>query len=294
MITVLTPTYNRAHTLPRLYSSLCEQTCYDFEWFIIDDGSIDNTKELIQNYQSSSPPFLIHYVFQKNSGKAMAINRAVNLIQNDFVYFMDSDDYLPVDSIAQLYPYLEEIKNDFRFCGITGLRVDTSGVPIGSYIPHLTLDIDSLSFRIKYKALGDYAGVIKTSVLREFPFPMFKDEKFCTEALILNRIAKKYITRYINCPLRVTEYLPGGLTDTYEKIMLASPNGSLLYFKELFYSKISLRTKLSLILSYQKIYKKCNKHELDYIVKPTYAMHLLYPVSLLLYKLYTMKKKVLC
>lgn len=290
MITVLTPAYNRAHTLPQLYNSLCKQTCHDFEWFIVDDGSIDCTKELIRNYQNSYQFFPIHYVFQENSGKAMAINKAVTLIQTEYVYFMDSDDYLPVDSIAKLFPYLEEIKNDSRFSGVTGLRVNTDGVPIGSYIPVPILDTDSLSFRVKYKALGDYAEVIKTSVLREFPFPKFEGEKFCTEAVILNRIAKKYITRYVNCPLRVTEYLPGGLTDTYERIMLESPNASLLYFKELFYSNIPLKIRISSILSYGNIYRRCKKKNLYNVVQPTCIMRVLYPMVSCLYKIYNMLK----
>lgn len=286
MITVFTPTYNRAHTLPNLYKSLCEQTCYDFEWLIVDDGSTDGTKELIQTYQQNNPPFEIRYIYQVNRGKAKAVNHGIKAISNDFVFFMDSDDYLAKDAIAAVMPYLEEIKTDPCFCGVTGMRIYQNGTPIGSYIPDPILDTDYLSFRVKYQAFGDYAEIVKTSVLREFPFPEFQGEKFCTEALVFYRIAKKYISRYVNLPLRVCEYLPGGLTDLYDKIMSESPQASLLFWKEYFYSDIPIKLKVSSLISYWKLYKTCHKEDLSVEVCPTGLMKFLRPLVLLLGRMY--------
>lgn len=282
MITVFTPTYNRAHTLPNLYKSLCEQTSYDFEWLVVDDGSTDGTKELIRSYQQNNPPFEIRYIYQLNRGKAKAINHGIKAISNDFVFFMDSDDYLAKDAITSVMPYLEEIKANPFFCGVTGMRIYRNGKPIGSYIPDPILDTDYLSFRVKYGANGDYADIVKTSVMREFPFPEFEGEKFCTEALVFNRIAKKYINRYVNLPLRVCEYLPGGLTDIYDKIMRESPQASLLFWKEYFYSGIPIKMRVSSLISYWKLYKSCHKETLSRDVCPTGLMKFLRPSVLLL------------
>lgn len=285
LITVFTPTYNRVHTLPKLFQSLCNQTCLNFEWLIVDDGSIDGTKELIQNYIISEPPFRINYIWQANAGKAMAINRAASEINTFYVYFMDSDDYLPENAIENVLPYLCSIQKDVSFSGVTGLRVDKKGNPIGSYIPNPILDTDYLSFRYKYKALGDYAEILKTSILKEYMFPHFENEKFCTEAVIFNRIAKKYVCRFVNCPLRVTEYLPGGLTETYNKILQDSPNYSMLYYKELFYSSVPLGVRLSALCSYWDF--KCRyEGKIKKDVVPTFKMKFFGVIVVMLRKTY--------
>lgn len=285
LITILTPSYNRVNTLPKLFQSLYKQTYLNFEWLIIDDGSTDGTKELIQKYIASDPPFHINYIWQENAGKAKAINRAILEINSCFVYFMDSDDYLPEKAIDMALPYLKSIQNDDRFSGITGLRVYENGNPIGSIVPNPILDIDYLSFRYKYRATGDYAEIVKTTVLRKYMFPNFEGEKFCTEALVFNRISRNYISRYVNCPLRVTEYLPGGLTDTYDRAIQSSPNYSMLYYKELFYNKVPIAFKIKALCSYWDIMRKFNG-QIEPEVKSTIAMELLGPIVLMLRWMY--------
>ena len=286
LITIFTPTYNRITTLPQLYESLCNQSCLDFEWLIVDDGSIDGTGDLIQSYINSNSPFPIQYVFQENRGKAAAINRAVSIIKSSFIYFMDSDDYLPREAIRNVIPYLNEINDDERFCGVTGMRIHEDGTPIGSLIPNPILDTDYLSFRFNYKAQGDYAEIIKTALMKQYPFPIYNGEKFCTETVVLFRISRKYLCRYIDCPLRVTEYLPGGLTDTYTKIMLQSPNGSLLHYKELFYSRIPIYNRIIILCVYWDLYKSVDRVKLAEEVCPTVMMRFLAPMMIFVKWLY--------
>ena len=259
LITVLTPSYNRRNTLPALYESLCNQRKFDFEWMIIDDGSQDGTNLLIQNYIDSHPPFEIRYIWKENGGKASATNWALSKIRTEFIYFMDSDDYLPSNAIEELIPYLLEIRNDEHILGVTGLRIHKDGTPIGDVIPDSPLDVSYLDFRVKCKAHGDYAETAKTKIIRRYPFPLYKGEKFCTEALVWNRMAQTYKSRYINVPLRVAEYLSGGLTDTYSLIMRQSPNGSLLYYKELFYYPIPTIDRLRALYDYWSFYIKIDK-----------------------------------
>lgn len=283
ILTIFTPTYNRAHTLSRLYESLCQQDFFDFEWLIVDDGSTDQTRELITSFNTGRFP--VRYYFQKNGGKHRAINKGVGLAQGRYFWIVDSDDFLMPDIMLALKRYLEDIDKDIRFCGITTLRVYSDGSPIGNLIPFRQLDTDFLSFRVKYKARGDYAEIISTSVLREFPFPEFDGENFCTEAVVWNRIAVKYLSRYINFKTYVCEYLAEGLTDSYEKNMCKNVQASLLYEKELYLSPlVPFKSKLGSLVQYWKYYKY-HKGKLDISLTPSLSMYLYYPFVFIAWKI---------
>ncbi len=71
--TVFTPTFDRAHTLDRVYRSLCVQTFKEFEWVIVDDGSTDGTDDLVAGWQTENR-FPISYEKQPNQGKHIAVN----------------------------------------------------------------------------------------------------------------------------------------------------------------------------------------------------------------------------
>ena len=74
-LTVFTPTYNRAYCLHKCYESLKRQTCPDFEWLIVDDGSTDNTRELVASWQKEAS-FAIRYIYKKNEGMHTGYNVA--------------------------------------------------------------------------------------------------------------------------------------------------------------------------------------------------------------------------
>lgn len=261
MITVFTPTYNRRHTLDRLYESLCRQTSFNFEWLVVDDGSTDGTKYFFSSL--SEERFTIRYYFQENGGKHRAINKGVKLALGEWLFFVDSDDFLTDDAISSLEKSLAEIEPDNRFCGVVALKMDQNYRVIGTPCRYDNLDTDFLSYRIKYKIVGDRAEVVRTSIMKEFPFPEIENEKFCTEALVLNRIALKYIARYTNLKIYRCEYQEGGLSDTYEKIMTDNPRGSLLYYWELFHvSFLPLKYRMIFCSQYWKYYRICRKRGL--------------------------------
>ncbi len=120
LVTVFTSTYNRAYSLPRLYESLIHQTYTDFEWLVIDDGSLDNTKRLVQQWVQEQK-IAIRYYHQANGGKHRAINRGVELAHGELFFFVDSDDYLTDNSLAVLVDYYQQIKDDNRFAGVAGM-----------------------------------------------------------------------------------------------------------------------------------------------------------------------------
>lgn len=91
---VFTPTYNRAYCLNSLFASLKAQTCFDFCWLIVDDGSTDETEKLVESFQSESTPFPIEYIKQENGGKARAHNTGVEHCANELFFCVDSDDHL--------------------------------------------------------------------------------------------------------------------------------------------------------------------------------------------------------
>lgn len=123
LITVFTPTYNRAHLLPRLYESLCRQTFTDFEWVIVDDGSVDDTKGLVNKFlvdktqHSTLNTNTIRYFYQENGGKHRAINRGVKEAQGELFFIADSDDSLPPDALEQVARVYETVRGDESFGG---------------------------------------------------------------------------------------------------------------------------------------------------------------------------------
>ena len=140
MITVFTPAYNRANLLPRLFESLCKQTYKDFEWVIVDDGSVDETASLFssnvndndnENFNSSIFPsfnsFKVRYFYQENGGKHRAINRGVKEARGELFFIADSDDMLPPDALEIVAKQYEGIKDDKSFAGVAGYDVHSDG-----------------------------------------------------------------------------------------------------------------------------------------------------------------------
>ena len=252
LITVFTPTYNRAHLLPRLYKSLKTQTCHDFEWLIVDDGSTDNTEDVIASFfvRQGDIGFSIRYFKQPNGGKHRAINRGVKEAQGDLFFIVDSDDSLPKDSIENIVFYWQQLKDDMSFGGIAGYMAHHSGDIIGKDIDNDILDCTSIELRYRYNVTGDMAEVFRTSVLKEFPFLEIKNERFCPEALVWNRIAQKYKLRVFKKVIYYRDYLDGGLTSKIVKIRMDSPVASVTHYKELNSYSIPFKDKMKSAINY--------------------------------------------
>lgn len=229
MITVFTPTYNRAYSLPRLYESLQKQTFQDFEWLIVDDGSTDNTVDMVTGW-SKEGKLTIRYIQMTNGGKHRAINKGMALAKGKLFFIVDSDDWLPDDSLYWIHHYYEEIKNDVRFAGVAASRAYPNGEKIGGAVSYQILDTDYVSFRERYNIKGDMAEVWRTEVLRQYPFPEFEGEKFLTEAVVWEQIALKYKLRYFNKAIYTCEYLPDGLTKNIRAHHRNSPRGTMLFY----------------------------------------------------------------
>jgi glycosyltransferase involved in cell wall biosynthesis len=202
--TVFTPTYNRAHTLERVLFSLREQTFREFEWLIVDDGSTDNTSELIRDWQRKNE-FPVRYYRQENQGKPAAFNRGVEEAQGEFFLLIDSDDGFVPETLEQFSRSWKAIPEKDRegFVGVTGLCMDQNGNLVGDKFPFDPLDSDSLEIRYRFKVKGEKWGFLRTEILRQYPFPMLPESKFVPEGVVWSAIARNYKTRFINTPLRI-------------------------------------------------------------------------------------------
>lgn len=248
MVTVFTPTYNRAYILPKLYESLCRQTSKSFEWVIVDDGSTDGTEELVSGFKEfhvlGVVPFEIRYFRQENGGKHRAINRGVHEALGELFFIVDSDDRLTDDAIEWITYTYGQIKGDERFAGLSGIRIFPDGKRIGGGNDWGMIDATNLERVFKYRIAGDMAEVYRTEILKKYPFPDFAGERFCPEAMVWNRIAQLYKLRYCHYPIYICEYLEDGLTAKIVRIRHRSPKASMLYYAELQHMSIPMPEKL--------------------------------------------------
>jgi glycosyltransferase involved in cell wall biosynthesis len=231
--TVFTPTYNRAHTLPRAYESLTNQTFTDFEWFVVDDGSTDATTTLMQGWIEEAR-FPIRYVRQSHAGKHVAENLALQQASGRFIANLDSDDwYLPhaLQTFLEVWESIDTNEQE-QFVGVVGLCADVEGNVIGTPFPADILDTTYSELRSKYAVTGDKAGCGRTNVVRQYPYPIVPHETLIMEALVYTRIARSYRIRCVNKILKVNEYQANGLTHAGVRRYVENPRTAALFFLE--------------------------------------------------------------
>ncbi len=282
LITVFTPTYNRAGLLERLYKSLTQQSFSDFEWIIVDDGSADNTRDLVRQFDTTRFP--IRYYYQENAGKHFAINRGVNEASGALFFILDSDDMIPEDALAIVAQRYETAKDKSRIGGVAGRKAYFDGKLIGSAVGVSEEIMDVFEFRYKRKITGDMCEVFKTAVLKEFPFPEIKGEKFCPEALVWNRIGTKYPLLWFNAPIYLAEYQPEGLTARIFEVRKKSPVATTICYQELSRAPISLAFRFRALINYWRFAFYLKKAFTDKLkaVDPVLSIFAL-PISLLMY-----------
>ena len=234
LFTVFTPTYNRAHTLHRVYDSLLAQTFRDFEWLIVDDGSTDNTPDLVAKWRHEAP-FSIRYIYQENKGKLIASNLGVREAKGELFLFFDSDDACVPEALERFAFHWNSMSEEekSRFSTISGLCETSSGRLIGKPFHADVVDGKTAWRQVMLRSAGELWGVNRTDILRRFPFPEMAGEKFIPEGIVWNRIAQEYHGRFISERLRVYEYSPDSLSACSIQIRAGSPIGTRLYYLEL-------------------------------------------------------------
>lgn len=260
IITVLTPTYNRGYIIEKLYESLLNQTNKKMEWIVVDDGSIDNTKQIFQKILAEKK-IDIKYIEKENGGKHTAINEGVKLARGKIVIIVDSDDYLVENAIERIRHEGKKILDNQEFSGISFRRIRISDKKIigNNLLKDVFLDTNSVDYRYKYKVTGDLAECFKLEVLKEFKFPIYIGEKFVPEALVWNRIAKKYKMRFFNNEgIYMCDYLPDGYSQQFNKLRKMNPQAYKNYYLEEFKTNnITLTRKIKVFFRILELRLRC-------------------------------------
>ena len=223
-LTVFTPAYNRAHTIGRTYESLCRQTCKDFEWLIVDDGSTDNTRQLVERWilEKKIP---IRYIYQDNQGMHGAHNTAYNNIHTELNTCIDSDDWMPDDAVEKIVTFWKA-KGADEYAGFIGLDQYSSGEIIGEHLPTEKKDTTFREVHEIFKFRGDKKYVYRTDVIKKYlPYPMFDGEKYYSLASVYAQIDKDYKLLMTNDVLAIIEYQDDGSSRGMWKQYWNNPKG---------------------------------------------------------------------
>ena len=266
IVTILTPTYNRVDKLIDLYQTLCMQKDKRFVWCVVDDGSTDSTENAIKEVVNNSP-FSLIYIKKENGGKHTALNEGIKLAATPLVFIVDSDDTLMPDAVETIAIYFEKYKEDEEICGFSFLRAFSDGKINGSLFAKDEWIASYIDARVNSNDMAsDKAEVYKTKCLREFPFPVYENEKFLGEDIVWTRMARKYKTVHINKAIYVGEYQSDGLTRNRRLHNLNSPNGCVTRAKEYLENDICLKMRIKSYPQYL-IYGMVAKHKFKSLLK---------------------------
>jgi len=222
-LTVFTPTYNRAYCLHLGYEALKRQTCKDFMWLIVDDGSTDHTKELVEKWQKEAD-FTIRYVYKENGGMHTAHNTAYRNIDTELNTCIDSDDYMPDDAVEKIVKFWKEHGSD-KYAGIVGLDSTEDGHIIGTKFPE-NLNETTLGKFYARGGKGDKKLVYRTEAINAYPeYPEFEGEKFVPLDYKYLLADQDYKLLTLNEPLVIVEYMSDGSTKNIFKQYRNNPKG---------------------------------------------------------------------
>lgn len=267
-LTIFTPAYNRAHTISRTYQSLCRQNCCDFEWLVVDDGSSDNTRELIVSFltnivkvhnnefygQSIDAPWLrVHYIYQHNQGMHGAHNTAYNAINTELNTCIDSDDYMPDDAVEQILTLWNSLSDEERknYAGIVALDVDDETLEIiGEKLP-IDRKSTTLSGYYERGGKGDKKLIYRTEVIKGVPpYPLFEGERYVGLAYKYMLIDQHYELLILNEPVCIVEYQLDGSSHSMYRQYWDNPKGWCFYrCNEMIYAK-GIKRKLIVCAHY--------------------------------------------
>ncbi|QIU97514.1 glycosyltransferase family 2 protein [Bacteroides faecium] len=222
-LTIFTPAYNRAHTIGRTYESLCRQTSKDFCWLVVDDGSVDNTKELVAKWIKEDK-IPIRYIYQQNQGMHGAHNTAYRNIDTELNTCIDSDDYMPDDAVEKIVSFWKKYRSE-KYAGIVGLDKAHAGGIIGTEFP-LEMTETTLQGYYEQGGKGDKKIVYRTDVICKYPeYPIFEGEKYVGLAYKYMLIDQDYTLLTINEPLVIVDYQDDGSSINMYRQYWNNPKG---------------------------------------------------------------------
>lgn len=287
--TVITATYNRAHLLPDLYDSLARQSYGPPEWLIVDDGSTDGTERVVDEI-SRRGDVPVRYIRQSNAGMVAALNTAIEALPaRDFTLKVDDDDYLNPDALEHVARIWEGLSPSQRLdiCCVAGLYTNEDGRVVGDRFPSDYHVSDYLRCRLEGGVSGDKCEVYRTTLLRQFRYPLLNGERRMPTSYIDLKMGQLYRTLYVNIPFGVQRNQDEGLTRQSVQIRKRSPHTSSFYYNELLAQPIrSPRLLLRAALNYlrfslhtgarlRRIFSGANRNGLFVLLPIAYLLVLL-------------------
>ncbi|WP_175557225.1 glycosyltransferase family 2 protein [Eubacterium maltosivorans] len=283
IITIVTPTYNRAYTLHLGYNSLREQNRDKFTWLIIDDGSTDNTSCLVEGWIEENK-IDISYYKKKNEGKPSAINMSIELCKTPLWVCVDSDDFISTDAINIIEKKYYEIKDDPSLCGMLAIRSDKNGNPLkNKRIPQEVKYARFNDIRYKYNILVDPILVYKTEVIKKYRYPIIKGEKFIAESYVYDQIDQKYKYMILQESLYCCEYLEDGLSANVYNLLKKNPKGYFLTKKQSIELSINKRMLFKQTILCLVAARLCGKKNVILLMPKKIIAFFLYPISYYVY-----------
>lgn len=241
LLSIFTPTYNRAYILPELYKSLQLQIDQSFEWVIVDDGSSDNTEQLVNGWIAEKKVRIVYYK-QENQGKHIAINSGVQRASGELFFIVDSDDNLTIDAVKAVKDFWVLNENRDNISGIISYRQFPDGKMVGNPLPESVKQCKLRDTIIKYGSIGDKVVIYRTEILRRFPYPKFEGEHFLFESYVFNQIDDEYDMLVMNNKLYNFDYQSDGLSQNFRKLYRENPKGMQMSFIQTLNYDLSLKT----------------------------------------------------
>lgn len=293
-ITVFTPAYNRADLLKRCYESMCRQTNKNFIWMIIDDGSTDNTKEVVDLWMLNNNGFEIQYYYKENGGLHTAYNEAIEHIDTELCVCIDSDDYMPDNAVEIILDFWKKNGSN-EYAGIVGLDYTIDNHVIGDLLPDKkSINLINLLIGKYHIHNGDRTNVVRTELYKKVaPMISFEGEKNFSPHYMHLQISKNYDFLVLNKNLRYVEYQADGMSNSIFKQYLNSPN-SFIETRKLYLSLPGISWKFKLRQSIHLVSSGIIANKLIEVLKyiPSFGMTVLaVPCGLLLSKYIRIKAK---
>ena len=206
-LTIYTPAYNRGELLSRVYESLVKQTCGDFVWMIVDDGSTDGTEEIVKGFINDNK-VEICYIKKQNGGKHTATNEAFKSCFTPYIMVaLDSDDYLRENAVEIIF---DSCKKYPGMAGYVFSKEDAQGKVLSSYSSEETKFMSWQDAVCGGFFDGEALLVLKSDYARNFSYPVIEGESFFTEAYVYLQMTEPfYWSREV---VYTAEYLDDGYT----------------------------------------------------------------------------------